>query len=159
MKCPDLVQTICPVFGGVPNRGIGMPATLHIDRARLLPQARPPWRSPRDRRQRTERFLIYTLQRHEHVQRGFGPTASVELVRLAARDRSRHREARNAVCSRRRTWRPNFRECLALLSHGTKAGFEREIGFGGFEHLAAASLPSRQRRGLTICRQSKCQKV
>ena len=41
----------------------------------------------------------------------------------------------------------------------TKAGFEREIGFGGFEHLAAPSLPSRQRRGLTICRQSKCQKV
>ena len=49
-----------------------------IDRARQLPEARPPWRSPRARRQRTERFLIYTLQRHEHVQRGFGPAASVE---------------------------------------------------------------------------------
>ena len=42
----------------------------------------------RARRQRTERFLIYTLQRHEHVQRGFGPAAWVELVRLAARDRT-----------------------------------------------------------------------
>jgi len=31
----------------------------------------------------------------------------------------------------------------------TKAGFGREIGFGGFEHLAAPSLPSRQRRGLS----------
>jgi hypothetical protein len=64
-------------------------------------------------------------------------------------NRRRHREARNAVCSRRRTWRPNFRECLARLSPGQKAGFEREIGFGGFEHLAAPSSPSRQRRGLS----------
>src|ERR1700730_1263323 len=30
---------------------------------------------PRARRQCTERFLIYTLQRHEHVQRGFGPAS------------------------------------------------------------------------------------
>jgi hypothetical protein len=30
-----------------------------------------------------------------------------------------------------------------------KTGFEREIGFGGFEHLAAPSSPSRQRRGLS----------
>jgi hypothetical protein len=28
-----------------------------------------------------------------------------------------------------------------------KTGFEREIGFGGFEHLAAPSSPSRQIRG------------
>jgi hypothetical protein len=32
---------------------------------------------------------------------------------------------------------------------GQKAGFEREIGFGGFEHLAVPSSPSRQRRGLS----------
>jgi hypothetical protein len=32
------------------------------------------------------------LQRHEHVQRGFGPAAWVELVRLAARD-DEHRRA------------------------------------------------------------------
>jgi hypothetical protein len=31
----------------------------------------------------------------------------------------------------------------------TRAGFEREIGFSGFEHLAAPSSPSRQRRGLS----------
>ena len=30
-----------------------------------------------------------------------------------------------------------------------KTGVEREIGFGGFEHLAAPSSPSRQRRGLS----------
>jgi hypothetical protein len=30
-----------------------------------------------------------------------------------------------------------------------KTGFEREIGFGGFERLAAPSSPSRQRRGLS----------
>jgi hypothetical protein len=38
---------------------------------------------------------------------------------------------------------------LACLSPGQKAGFEREIGFGGFEHLAAPSSPSPQRRGLS----------
>jgi hypothetical protein len=42
----------------------------------------------------------------------------------------------------------NFRECLAR-NHMDKTGFEREIGFGGFEHLAAPSSPSRQRRGLS----------
>jgi hypothetical protein len=31
----------------------------------------------------------------------------------------------------------------------TKPASEREIGFGGFEHLAAPSSPSRQRRGLS----------
>jgi hypothetical protein len=31
----------------------------------------------------------------------------------------------------------------------TRAGFEREIGLSGFEHLAAPSSPSRQRRGLS----------
>jgi hypothetical protein len=31
----------------------------------------------------------------------------------------------------------------------TRAGFKREIGFSGFEHLAAPSSPSRQRRGLS----------
>src|SRR5580693_7763949 len=45
-----------------------------MDRARPLPEARLPWRSPKARRPPTERFLIYTLQRHEHVQRGFGPS-------------------------------------------------------------------------------------
>ena len=38
---------------------------------------------------------------------------------------------------------------LACLAPGQKAGFEREIGFGGFEHLAAPSSPSPQRRGLS----------
>ena len=42
----------------------------------------------------------------------------------------------------------NFRECLGRL-HMDKTDFEREIGFGGFEHLAAPSSPSRQRRGLS----------
>jgi len=42
----------------------------------------------------------------------------------------------------------NFRECVARL-HMDKTDFEREIGFGGFEHLAAPSSPSRQRRGLS----------
>ena len=31
----------------------------------------------------------------------------------------------------------------------TKAGLELEIGFGGFEHLAAPCSPSRQRLGLS----------
>src|ERR1700720_601786 len=62
------------------------------------------------RRQRTERFLIYTLQRHEHVQRGFGPAAWVELVRLAARDRTDAAIAKpeTSVCSRRRTLAAKF---------------------------------------------------
>jgi len=33
-----------------------------------------------------------------------------------------------------------------------KTGFEREIGFGGFEHLAAPSSPSRQRRKPSVPR-------
>jgi hypothetical protein len=77
---------------------------------------------------------------------GSVPPASVELGNNKSggerQDRRRHREARNAVCSRRRTWRPNFQECLARLSPGQKAGFEREIGLGGFEHLAVPSSPS-----------------
>ena len=64
----------------------------------------------------------------------------------ARQDRRRHREARNSVCSRPNL-AANFRECLARL-HMDKTGFECEIGFGGFEHLAAPSSPSRQRRGL-----------
>ena len=35
------------------------------------------------------------------------------------------------------------------LSHGQKPASGARIGFGGFEHLAAPSLPSRQRRGLS----------
>src|SRR4029077_8431299 len=116
---------------------------------------------PRARRQRTERFLIYTLQRHEHVQRGFGPAASVELVRLAARDRSRHREARNAVCSRRRTWRPNFREYLARLTRTKPASSARSASAASSIwrrplHLLGKDEVCRDDR---ICRQSKCQKV
>jgi hypothetical protein len=87
------------------------------------------------------------------MSKGGSVPASVELGKSDGerQDRRRHREARNAVCSRRRTWRPNFRECLARLSPGQKAGFEREIGLGGFEHLAVPSSPSRQRRGLSSC--------
>ena len=50
------------------------------------------------------------MQRHEHVQRGFGPAAWVELVRLAARDRTDAAIAKpeTSVCSRRRTLAAKF---------------------------------------------------
>jgi hypothetical protein len=67
----------------------------------------------------------------------------VELVRLAPPSRSPKRRLFAST-----NLAANFRECLARL-HMDKTGFEREIGFGGFEHLAAPSLPSRQRRGLS----------
>jgi len=43
-----------------------------VDRARPFPETRPPWRSPKLRLggKRTEPFFIYTLQRHQLVQRG-----------------------------------------------------------------------------------------
>jgi hypothetical protein len=49
------------------------------------------------RRQRTERFLIYTLQRHEHVQRGVRSRSlgGAGASGSARQDRRRHREARN----------------------------------------------------------------
>src|ERR1700730_8972087 len=62
-----------------------------MDRARPLPEARLPWRSPKARRPPTERFLIYTLQRHEHVQRGVGPSVPRprwSSAHLATRDRT-----------------------------------------------------------------------
>ena len=79
---------------------------------------------------------------------GFGPAAWVELVRLAARDTTDAAIAKpeTSVCSRRRTLAAKFPGTPRLLD---KTGFEREIGFGGFEHLAAPSSPSRQIRGLS----------
>ena len=115
-----------------------------------MPEARPPWRSPRARRQRTERFLIYTLQRHEHVQRGSVPQLWWSSVSLAASDRTDAAMAKpeNAVCLRRRTWRPNFRECLARLSDKKPASIARSASAAS-SILAAPSSPSRQRRGLS----------
>jgi len=82
---------------------------------------------------------------------GFGPAAWVELVRLAARDRTDAAIAKpeTSVCSRRRTLAAKFPGTPRLLD---KTGFEREIGFGGFEHLAAPSSPSRQRRKPSVPR-------
>jgi hypothetical protein len=59
----------------------------------------------------------------------------VELVRLAARDRTTNLAAKFPG--------------MPGAPYTDKTGVEREIGFGGFEHLAAPSSPSRQRRGLS----------
>jgi hypothetical protein len=77
---------------------------------------------------------------------GSVPQLRWSSVRRAASDRTRrrHREARNTVCWRGEFGDQNLRECLARLSPGQKAGFEGEIGFGGFEHLTVPSSPSRQ---------------
>src|ERR1700730_14533589 len=66
----------------------------------------------------------------------------------ARQDRRRHRRSPERRLFASTNLAANFRECLARL-HMDKTGFEREIGFGGFEHLAAPSSPSRQRRGLS----------
>ena len=116
-----------------------------IDRARQLPEARPPWRSPRARRQRTERFLIYTLQRHEHVQRGFGPAAWVELVRLAARDRT---DAAIAKPSKRRLFASTNLAAKFPGMPGAPFAWTKSR-LRARDRLAAPSSPSRQRRGLS----------
>jgi len=43
----------------------------------------------------------------------------------------------NAVCLRRRTWRPNFRECLARLSDKKPASIARSAS-AAFEHPGGA---------------------
>ena len=81
---------------------------------------------------------------------GLVPAAWVELVRLAARDRT------DAAIAKPETPFVRVDELGDQISgnawrafHMDKTGFEREIGFGGLEHLAAPSSPSRQRRGLS----------
>src|SRR6516165_4628478 len=92
-----------------------------IDRARPLPEARPLWRSRRlgGSVPRNFSYTPCSVMSMSKGVRTLGPAASVEFGASggARQDRRRHREAQNAVCSRRRARRPNFRECLARLSH------------------------------------------
>jgi len=78
----------------------------------------------------------------------------------ARQDRRRHREARNAVCSRRRTWRPISGNAWRAFTWTKPASSARSAS-------AASSIWRRPLRLLgkyevcrdRTCRQSKCQKV
>ena len=64
-------------------------------------------------------------------------------MRLAARDRTDAAIAKpEPPLFASTNLAANFRECLARL-HMDKTDFEREIGFGGFEHLAAGTAATR----------------
>ena len=62
------------------------------------------------RRQRTERFLIYTLQRHEHVQRGSVPQLgwSWRVWQRATGPTPPSRSPKRPFVRVDELWRPNF---------------------------------------------------
>jgi hypothetical protein len=89
----------------------GSTLSISIDRARRLPEARPPVAlASRLGGQRTGPIFIYTLHRHEVVHRGFEPSvprlrgSSVQLATRDATDAA-NRKARNAGRSRQRARR------------------------------------------------------
>ena len=69
-------QTLCCLgnLSRARNRAAAPRCQASIDRARRLPEAGPPWRCLKTRRQRTGPIFIYTLHRHELVHRGFEPS-------------------------------------------------------------------------------------
>jgi len=79
--------------------------------------------------------------------RTLGPAASVEFGASggARQDRRRHRESPKRRLFASTSSATKFPGMPGAPFTWTKAGFEREIGFGGFEHLAAPSSPCRRR--------------
>ena len=108
-------------------------------------------------------FLIYTLQRHEQVQRGFGPAASVELGASGGARQDRRRLAKPET--------PFVRvdELGGQISGNAWRAFTLTKPASSARSASAASSIWRRPLRLLgkdevcrddrICRQSKCQKV